>query len=102
MAEIVSKRDRLREILVKAKSTRDRAADRGNFNCVSQPGAKVIARAVEKNLCLIFQAAKCLRVNDPRPIAFVFRAMGVQRLAMFASGGIRGTLGVRYKALVLD
>jgi hypothetical protein len=46
----------------------------------------MIARTVEENLSLVFEAAECLRVNDSSAVAFVFRPMRMGRFRMFAPG----------------
>src|SRR4030095_2376336 len=86
MTKVVSEGNCFSEVLVEAKSAGDGAANRGVFDRVRQPCAKMIARAVEEDLSLVFEAAECLGVNDPSAVAFVFRPMRVGRFRVFAPG----------------
>ena len=83
MPEIVRERDRFREIFVQSQSARDRATDRRDFDRMRQARAQMIARAIEKNLRLVFEPAKCARMNDARAIALKLRAIGMTLLGYF-------------------
>ncbi len=80
MPEIMRKSDGFGQILVQAQGPRDGAADRGDLDRVSQSRAQMVAGAIEKNLRLVFQAAKSARMNDAGAIALKFGAIGVTRL----------------------
>src|SRR5947207_6277845 len=82
MAQIVRERDCFRQILVQPQCTRDGAADRSHLDRMRQARAQMVARAVEKNLRLVFQAAERARMNDARTIALKFGAIGVTRLTV--------------------
>ena len=80
VAEIMRQSDGLGQILVQAQGPRDGATDRGDLDRVSQSRAQMVPGAVEKNLRLVFQAAKSARMNDAGAITLKFGAIGVTRL----------------------
>ena len=58
MSEIMSQRDRLRQGFIHPKRLCDRPGDLGDLQRVRQPRAVVVAFRGQKDLCLVFQAAK--------------------------------------------
>ncbi len=95
MPEVVRERDGLGEILVQPERARDGARDVCHLEGVREPRAQVIARAVEKNLRLIFQPPERAAVDDARAVALVVRAMRMLRLGIGAPLGVARLLRVR-------
>jgi hypothetical protein len=58
MAEIVGEGDRLGEIFIQPQRASDGAADQSDLDGVGEARAQVVAGAIEKNLCLVFEPAK--------------------------------------------
>ena len=58
MAEVVREGDGLGQVLVEPQRARDVPGDAGDFHRVREPGAEVVAGAVEEDLRLVFQPAK--------------------------------------------
>ena len=71
--DVVTERDRLREILVEQKPARDRARDLRHLQAVRHARAVVVARN-DVYLRLALQATKCLRVQDAVAVALKIRA----------------------------
>jgi len=80
MADVMSQRQRLGEVLVQTQRRGHRAGDLGDFHGVRQPVAEVIGDAGRENLRLILQPAKCPRVDYTIAIALEFVAIGMRRL----------------------
>ena len=57
-----------------------------------QPRPEVIARAIQKNLRLIFQPPKRSGMNDPRTIALEFRTVSMAEFREFPASRIAGFL----------
>src|SRR5581483_6290832 len=74
MAHVVSKADRLDEILVEAQGARDDAGDARRLERVRHPRAVVIADGIDEDLCLPLQPAKRFRVHDAVAVALKRRA----------------------------
>src|SRR5262249_25885352 len=64
MTEIVGERERLGEVLVKAKGTGERAGDLGDLKGMGESGAEVVALVKDEDLCLVRQAAEGGRMDD--------------------------------------
>src|SRR5437016_4788051 len=62
---------------------------------MGQPRAQVIAGAVQENLRLIFEPAKCTRVNDPRAVALKLGPITVALLRIFSAARVTRFLGKR-------
>ena len=93
MAEIVAKRRRLRQILVEAERTRQRAGDLGHFQRVRQPGAEVVALVEDENLGLVAEPAKRRGVDDAVAVAAehaAARALGLREAPAAARRRLRG------------
>src|SRR5437763_3591001 len=93
MPKIVREGNGFGQIFVQPQGPRDRTADGGDLNRVSQTRAQVIAGPVEKHLRLVFQTAKRARMNDPRPIALKLCAKGMLWLRMFSAKRFARFLG---------
>jgi hypothetical protein len=65
MAEVMRKRKRLGEVLIKSKTTRECPRDLRDFQSVRQSCAKVIALERDKDLSLVLQPPERGRVNNP-------------------------------------
>jgi hypothetical protein len=74
VTEVVSKGDRLDEVLVQAKRAADGARDLGHFEGVGEACAIVIASRGDEDLGLVHEAAKALRVEHPIAIPLEGRA----------------------------
>src|SRR5713101_4443807 len=57
--------------------------------------SQVVASAIQKNLRLVFQPAKCTRVNDSCAVTLKLGAVGVTLLWVFAAARIAGFLRER-------
>src|SRR5262249_27453295 len=64
MSQSVGERKRLREILVKAKGTSERASDLGDLKGMGEPRAEVVALMKDEDLRLMRQAAEGGRMDD--------------------------------------
>ena len=73
MPDVVTERNRLRQIFVEAKSSRDRAGDLRHFQTVRHARTVVIARD-DVNLRLALQTPERLRVQDAVAVALKVRA----------------------------
>src|SRR5689334_23307123 len=95
MAEVVTKRDGFGQILVESERAGDRSTDGGDFDRVSEACPQMVARPVQKDLRLIFEAAKRSRVNDSRPVALKFRSIGMTRFGILPPSRIARLLSKR-------
>ena len=89
MAEIVGQGDGFGQVFVEVEGAGDAAGDGGDLDGVGQAGAEMIARAVEENLRLVFQAAKGARVDDAVAVALEFGAPQGRRFGVKRGRGIR-------------
>ena len=80
VAEIVAKRDRLGELLVKLQHLGDGPRNLRHLERVSEPRSIVVARRREKYLGLVLEPAERLRVHDAIAIALKRRTDIVFRL----------------------
>src|SRR5262249_59063140 len=64
MAQIVSERQRLGQILIETERAGERARDLGDLEGVGQPGAKMIPFVEDEDLGLVRESAKCGGVDD--------------------------------------
>ena len=94
MAEIVREGNGLGQVFVDGESAGNVARDASDFHRVRKTRAEVVAGAVEKYLRLIFQAAKCARMDDAVAIALIMGAPFGRRFVMNASASIGAELGV--------
>ncbi len=102
MAEVVRKGDGFRQIGVQLERAGDVARDGRDFHRVREPGAKVIAGAVEKNLRLVFEAAKGAGMDDTVTVALIMRAPFWRGLLVIASTRVVAELRVRREDLAFD
>ena len=102
MAEIVRQRNRLRQVPVQAQGAGEVARDGGDLDRVGQPGAEMIAGAVEKDLRLVFQPAEGAGMDDPVAVALILGTPFGRRLGMFASAGVAAELSIGGKRLSLN
>ena len=87
MAEIVRQGDRFGEVLVEAQRARQGPRDARDLDGVGHPRPVMIARAVEKDLGLVLEAAKGTTVDDPISVALKIEPKAVLVLGVFASAG---------------
>src|SRR5437867_1113488 len=88
MPKIVRQRDCFGEIFIECQRPRDCPADRCDFNRMCQPGSEMVAGAVQKNLCLVFEPPKCARMNDPCAVALKLSPIGVAWLRIFSAARV--------------
>jgi hypothetical protein len=69
MPKVVRQRDALREIFIQSQRTSDAAADARDLHRMREPRAKMVARAIEEDLRLVFQTAERAAVDDPVAVA---------------------------------
>src|SRR2546426_8454858 len=62
---------------------------------MGQPRAQMIAGAVQENLRLIFEPAKCTRMNDAGTVALKLRPIGMALFGIFSSARLAGLLRER-------
>ena len=72
--EVVTKTDRLREILVQRESPGDRSRNLGHLERVGEPGAVMVACGQHEHLRLVLQAPEGLAMDDPVTITLKRRA----------------------------
>src|SRR6185503_10138568 len=92
VAEIVSERDGLGQLLVQAQDLGDGARDLRDLERVRQPGAVVVARGCEEDLGFVLESAKGLAVDDAVTIALKGGADVVFELGAEAAARV-GALG---------
>ena len=96
--EIMGQRQRLGQVLVEAERASERASDLGDFQGVSQPGAKMIAFVKHENLGLVGEPAEGGGVDDAVAVATERIAGWAHRLRMDPSAACprnRGIVGAR-------
>src|SRR5436309_15357684 len=59
---------------------------------MGQPRSQMIAGAVQENLRLIFEPAKCARMNDAGAVALKLGPVGVALLPILSSARVAGLL----------
>src|SRR4051794_30089575 len=102
VSEVMSKRQRLRQILIEAKGARQRAGDLRDLERVGQPRAEMIALVENENLGLVTEPAEGAGMDDPIAIAAEIVAGRARRLRMqpaaaaAGNGGIRGAHDCRF------
>src|SRR5207244_11971602 len=62
---------------------------------MGQPRAQMIAGAVQENLRLIFEPAKCTRMNDAGTVALKLRPRGMALFGIFSSARLAALLRER-------
>src|SRR5437870_10463219 len=62
---------------------------------MGQPRAQMIAGAVQENLRLIFEPAKCTRMNDAGTVALKLRPIGMALFGIFSAARVPRFLGER-------
>ena len=101
VAQVMTKSDRLGQLLVQAKDLGDRARDLRHLECVREPRAIVIAFGGKEDLRLVLQPPKRLRVDDAVPVVLKRRPHIVFGLAGEPSAGLRALGGLRRERLAL-
>src|SRR5438874_615172 len=92
VSEVVAESDRFGQIFVKTKSARDRSANGRDLDRMSKASSQMVARSVEKNLCLVLQPAKGAGMNYPGPISLELGPIGMARFWIFSPARIAGLL----------
>ena len=95
MAEIVTKRRRLRQVLVEAERARQRPGDLGHFQSVGQPRAEMVAFMEHENLGLVAEPAKRRGMDDAVAVAPEHAAARALRLREAPAAARRGLRGKR-------
>src|SRR5690606_10055326 len=96
VAEIVTERDCLGELLVEPQHLGDAARNLRHLEGVREARPVVVARRREEDLRLVLQAPERLRVNDPVAVALedrpdrIFGLRAQPAAARRAAGGLRG------------
>ena len=80
VAEIVAKRDRLRQVVVEPQGPGERARDLRHLDGVGEAGAEMVALVIDEHLGLVGEPAEGGRMNDPVAIALEFRPRRRRRL----------------------
>ena len=82
VAQVVRQTDGFDQILIQPQCARDGAPQLRNLQRMGQAGAKQVTLMVQKNLCFIDQAAKCIGMDDTITVALEFCAGGGGILAV--------------------
>ncbi len=90
VAQVMRQRQRLCKILVQPQFARHRPRDLRNFQTVRQARPVMIALVMDKNLRLVFQAAKRRRMHDPVAVALKHRAGGAFGFRMQPAAAVIG------------
>ena len=75
MSKIMCQGDCLGQLTVQAQGPRNRARHLRDFDRMRQARSEIIALMFNKNLCFVFQASKCARMNNSVSIALKTSAM---------------------------
>ncbi len=89
MADIVNECERFGEIGIERESGGDGARDLRDFQSVREAVAKMIGIARGENLRLGFESAERAGVDDAVAVACIVIAIGMRRLGVTASAGLR-------------
>ncbi len=101
MAEVVTDRDRLGQILVQPQRPRDAARDAGRLERVREARAEVVALGIDEDLRLVAQPAERLRVDDPVAVALERRPQPALLLRRLAAARLVRAHGERREPLLL-
>ena len=93
MAEVMGEGDGFGQVSVQLEGAGDVARYGGDFHRVREPGAEMIAGAVEEHLGLVFETAEGARVDDPVAVPLPRTAPLGLRLGMEAAAGRLGPDG---------
>jgi hypothetical protein len=85
MPQIVSQRQRLGQFLVQSETAGNSLADLGNLQGVGEAGTVVVPFVIDKDLGLVFQAAKCGAVYYPVTVPLKGRPVIAEYLWMLSS-----------------
>jgi hypothetical protein len=69
VAEVVTERDRLGQVLVQLQGARDRSGDPGRLERVREPCPVMVALRIDEDLGLVLEAPERLRVHDAVAVA---------------------------------
>jgi hypothetical protein len=90
VAEVVGKRQRLRQLGVQPKRARDRARHLRHLDRVGQAGAVVVALVLDEDLGLVLEPPERRGMDDPVPVALEARPEGALLLRMEPPAAFRG------------
>ncbi len=102
VAEVVTERDRLGEILVQAKRSGGRSSDLAHLERVGEADPVVVTLGGQEDLRLVLQPTERLRVDDPVPVTLETRSERVLLLGPLAPLARHREGGVRRQDLALD
>src|SRR5581483_8585329 len=102
MAEVMREGNRFRQIGIQSQRAGNVARNGCDFNRVREPRAQMVAGAVEKNLCLVFEPAKGARMNDAVAVTLILCAPFGRRFGKFASTGVAAKLRKRSERFSFD
>jgi hypothetical protein len=88
MAEVVHERERLREINVQIKRSRDGTRDLGHLNRVGEPVPEMIGIAAGENLGFVFESPEGAGVDDAVAVALIIVAIRMRGFRETASAGM--------------
>jgi hypothetical protein len=94
MAEVVSQRDRLGQVLVETEGAGNGPADGGHLDGVGQAGPVMVSGTVEEDLGLSVETAKGGAVDDAIPVPLIAGAEEMFLLGSGTSRRLRGALGI--------
>jgi len=102
MAEVMGEGDGLGQVGVQLQRAGDIPRDGGHFHGMGEPGAEMVAAAVQENLGLVFKPAEGAGMDDAVAVPLILGAPDRGFLTVFAAPGIRAELGVGRQNLALD
>ena len=80
VSKVVSKRDRLGEVLVESQRSGNIPCNGSDFHRVCEPCAQVVTAAAQENLSLAVESTKSPGMDDSIAVALVLRAPFGRRL----------------------
>ena len=80
MADIVSQRERFRQVLIQTQRRRDRSRNLGNLDGMGQTIAEVIRQALGEHLSLVLQPPEGARMHDAVAVSLKFVAVRMGKL----------------------
>ena len=89
VAKVVTERRRFGQVLVEAERAAERAGDLGDFQCVRQAGAEMIALVEDEHLGLVGEPPERRRMDDSIAVAAEGAAGGALALGKAPAAALR-------------
>ena len=101
VTDVMTKADRLGQVLVEAEGSRHRPADLGDLEGVGEAGDEVIAFRIDEHLGLVLQPAEGLGVDDAVPVPLEGGSVLVGLFGHLPSPAVRRSGAGRSEEIVL-